>query len=415
MRARRALFVTYGAGHIAMVAPVIRELQQREPGIHIDFLALTTAAHAARAMGFTPLGYRDFAHWYGASSLQKHAAPLLAETRHPLIDEEETVAYLGINFEDLRLQLGAQAAAQAYAARGRWAFMPLHFMRRLLGHLQPDVVVTTNSPRSEEASIAVAAEMGIPSVCMVDLFSPVGDPFLDRTLYADALTTISDFGKKNLVAGGVPEDRIYVTGSPAFDSIFSETHHQEAISDRIQRRWEGLKVILWPGHLELLPHGMTQVTDPAEFPKRAEKVLRDYVAENENTALIVRYHPNHVSSFTPDLTQDRVLWSDAASRHVHRDIHMSDIVIVQATTVGLEAAIAGKSVISLDHSPSRVVFPCSQQGISRGIHSFEELPLAIDTAINVPFKSALARSSSSAATHVVKVIEHILSPAKVSG
>ena len=98
MRARRALFVTYGAGHISMVAPVIRELQQREPGIHIDLLALTTAAHAARAMGFTPLGYRDFAHWYDASSMQKHAAPLLADTRHPLIDEEETVAYLGINF-----------------------------------------------------------------------------------------------------------------------------------------------------------------------------------------------------------------------------------------------------------------------------------------------------------------------------
>jgi hypothetical protein len=293
--------------------------------------------------------------------------------------------------------------------------MPLNFMRRLLDHLQPDVVVTTNSPRSEEAAIAVAFELGIPSVCMVDLFSPAGDPFLDRNLYADALTTISDYGKSNLVAGGVPSERIHVTGSPAFDGIFSDIHRQEAISERIQRRWEGLKVILWPGHLELLPHGMAQVADPAEFPKITEKLLRDYVAQHGNTALIVRYHPNHVSSFTPDLTQERVLWSDAASRHVHRDIHLSDIVVVQATTVGLEAAIAGKSVISLDHSPSQIVFPCSQQGISRGVHSFTDLPLAIDEAIKEPFKSALARNSSSAAAQVVTVIEQTLNQVRVLG
>ena len=152
MRARRALFVTYGAGHIAMVAPVILELQKREPTIHIDLLALTTGHHAAKALGFTPLGYRDFAHWYNPETLQQLAAPLLADTRHPLIDEEESVAYLGINLNDLNLQLGEHAAQLAYAAKGRWSFMPLHFMRKVLEHLKPDVVVTTNSPRSEEVA-----------------------------------------------------------------------------------------------------------------------------------------------------------------------------------------------------------------------------------------------------------------------
>ncbi len=408
MQVRRALFVAYGAGHIAMVAPVIRELQRREPGVHIDLLALTTGAHAARTMGLTPLGYRDFAAWYDAATLKKHATPLLASTSHPLIDEEETVAYLGINFEDLHQQLGQQSAEQAYAERGRWAFMPLYFMRRLMLNLKPDVVVTTNSPRSEEAAIAVAAEIGIPSVCMVDLFSPAGDPFLNRTVYADAITTISDFGKRNLIAGGVPRERIYVTGSPAFDGIFSDVVQKEAMVDRIQLKWEGLNVILWPGHLELLPNGMAQVADPKEFPTLAERILRQYVSTHVNTALVVRYHPNHVDSFKQDLIQERVFWSDATTRHAHRDIHLSDIVVVQATTVALEAAIAGKSVISLDHSPSRLVFPCSQQGISRGVQSFEQLPLTIDEAIERPFKSMLASSSSTAAAQVVNVVKKLL-------
>ena len=405
MRARRALFVTYGAGHIAMVAPVIRELQRREPGIHIDLLALTTGAHAARAMGFAPLGYRDFVHWYNADTLQKHAAPVLADTRHPMIDEKETVAYLGINFEDLHQQLGAQAAAQAYAAKGRWAFMPLNFMRRLLDHLKPDVVVTTNSPRTEEASIAVAAEMDIPSVCMVDLFSPVGDPFLNRTVYADALTTISELGKRNLVAGGVQAERIHITGSPAFDSLTDPLPIKQAADDRARLGWQQLKVVLWPGHLELLPESMSKVDDPAKFPKDAERMLRNYVATNLHTALVVRYHPNHVAHFAADKKQDRVLWSDASTRHVHRDIHLCDVAVVQATTVGLEAAIAGKSVISLDHSPSRAVFPCSQQGISRGIESFAELPGALHAAFAHPFQSGIASSAGDAAKKVVTVIE----------
>ena len=407
MRARRALFVTYGAGHIAMVAPVIRKLQQREPGIHIDLLALTTGAHAARAMGFVPLGYRDFAHWYDAATLRKHAEPFLADTRHPLIDEKETVAYLGINFEDLHQQLGAQAAAQAYAARGRWAFMPLHFMRRLLGHLQPDVVITTNSPRSEEASIAVAAEMGIPSVCMVDLFSPAGDPFLSRKLYADALTTISELGKRNLVAGGVPAERIHITGSPAFDSLADPLRMQEAADDRIRLGWQNLRVILWAGNLEEPPPGLGEASDPAFLARRVERMLREYVRTHDDVAMVIRYHPNQTHHFNAGSPQERVLWSKPSLRHPHRDIHLANLAIVNGSTMGLEAAIAGKSVLSMDNSHSRHMSPLSDLGVARGVMSYEALYAAVHEALHQPFQSEFAKLKGAAAGRVVDVIDSL--------
>lgn len=391
-----------------MVLPVIRALREREPGIHVDLLALTTATHEARRQGFEPLGYRDFAHWYDAQTLRRHAVPLLESTRHPLIDEEETIAYLGINLEDLSERLGAEAAARTYAEAGRWAFHPISFMRRLLGYLKPDAVVATNSPRSEQAALEAAAELGIPTLCMVDLFSPAGDPFLDRKLYADALTTIGELGKHNLAVTGIDPARIHTTGNPAFDSLFAPRHHEDALADRRALGWEGLHVILWAGHLELLPPGMGQVADPAEFPRRAEQVLRDYVAKRKDTALIVRYHPNHAARFPPAGPQERVLWSPAAERHAHRDIQLCDMAVIQATTVGLEAAIAGKSVISLDHSPSRHVFPCSEQGVSRGVTSFEALPAALDRAIAQPFRSELARSEADSAAQVAAVIGQLL-------
>lgn len=388
--------------------PVIRALRERNPALHVDLLALTTAAHEARRQGFEVLGYRDFSHWYDTAVLLRHAQPFLEGTRHPLIDEQETIAYLGINLEELSRRLGPAAAATRFAELGRWAFEPVNFMKRVLQQLGSDVVVTTNSPRSEQAAIDAAAELGIPSVCMVDLFSPAGDPFLNRSRYADALTTIGEIGKKNLVAAGIAPERIHITGSPAFDSLFSPCHREDALADRRKLGWNGLKVILWPGHLEQLPPGMGTVENPGEFPREAERVLRDYVMRREDAALIVRYHPNHVSQFQIQSDQERVLWSDATSRHAHRDIQLCDIAVIQATTVGLEAAIAGKSVISLDHSPSRHVFPASELGVSRGVSSFDDLPAALDRAITVPFTSEFARRDTSSAAQVAAVVEQQL-------
>ena len=387
-----------------MVLPVIRALSRLAPDMKIDLMALTTAAHEARRQGFECLGYRDFASWYDARALAAVAAPLLADARHPLVDEAESVAYLGINLLDLQEQLGVQAARQLFAEKGRWAFRPRLFMERLLRHLRPDVVVATNSPRSEQAALDAAMSLGIPGVCMVDLFSPAGDPFLERTQYADRIVTISELGKSNMVAGGVPSERIRVTGNPAFDSLRDPRHAADAAADREALGWSGLRVILWAGHLELMPPGMGQVADPAAFPRQAEACLRDYVAHHPDTALVIRYHPNHAASFRSEVAQERVLWSEPAQRHTHRDIALADVVVVQATTVGLEAAIAAKSVLSLDHSPSRHIFPCSEQGVSRGVPSFEALPGALDEALAHPFISELARAGGEAASAGAAVI-----------
>lgn len=410
--AKRVLFVSYGAGHIAMVLPVIRALKAQHPHWHIDLMALTTGAHAARAQGFECMRYRDFAHWYDADHLHRLAKPLLDGTTHPQVDADETLAYLGINMHDLAEQLGPSQALDEVKARGRWAFMPVKFMERVLGHLQPDVLVTTNSPRSEQAAIEAARVLGIPSVCMVDLFSPPGDPFLARSHYADALTTISELGRRNMVSGGIPGERIHVTGSPAFDGLFEPSHRAQAERDRAAMGWSKKKVILWAGHLELLPPGMGQPDDPTEFPQHAEAALRAYVKAHDDVALIVRYHPNHAAHFRSSAQalagQERVLWSEASSRHVHRDIHLCDLAVIQATTVGLEAAIVGKSVLSLDHSPSRHVFPASDQGVSRGVASFAELPAALDAALTYPFKSELAQTEAAAAVAVAHVVQRMV-------
>ena len=392
---------------MAMVLAVMRELKVRDPDIHIDLLALTTGIDIAHRQGFTTIGYRDFVDWYDAGTLKKHALPHLAGTQHPLIDTAETTAYLGINLEDLHQQMGAQAAAQAYAAKGRWAFMPLNFMRRLMHQLKPDLVLTTNSPRSEQAAITVAAELGIPSVCMVDLFSPAGDPFLDRTHYADALTTINDLGKKNLVAGGVSAERIHVTGSPAFDGLADPQRQQAALDDRAQLGWQKLKIVLWAGNLEAPPPGLGKASEPAYLAQRVEGILREYVSAHSEVALVIRYHPNQAHHFDASRQQERVLWSQAELRHPHLDIHLADLVIVNGSTIGLEAAIAGKSVLAMDNSHGRHIFPLSDCGVARGVPSYDALAATVHQALEQPFQSEFNQMPGSAAGRVVDVMDSL--------
>jgi hypothetical protein len=407
MTARKVLFVTYGGGHVAMAMPVIRQLQARHPDWSMPLMALTTGAQIAKRGGFESLGYQDFAHWYEPATLHALAAPLMTDTQHPLVSREETEAYLGINLADLHATLGSEAARALYARRGRWAFHPLPFMRRLMKELKPDVVVATNSPRSEAAALEAASEQGIPSLCMVDLFSPAGDPFFARTHYADVITTIDELGRRNLAAGGVPSGRIRITGSPAFDALASPERISQARAERAQRGWQDLKVILWAGNREECMPAHGPESDPSWLALQVEQRLRAFVASHPEAALIIRYHPNQVQHFSSGEPQPRVLWSDPLSRPAHLDIQMADIVVVNGSTVGLEAAMAGKSVLSMDNSPSRHIFPLSDFGVSRGVASFDDLePMLLDSMAR-PHRSGFADQNGHAAERVAGLIESL--------
>lgn len=404
MKSARVLAVCYGNGHIAMVLPVLRALRSREPGIHIDLLALTTAAHEARRQGFTPLGYRDFAHSYDAATLLRHAAPLLADTRHPLVDPRETVAYLGINLEELERRHG-YGAARRYAQFGRAAFLPLDFMRRVFRLLSPDLLLTTNSPRSEQAAIEIAAERGVPSLCMVDLFSPEGCAFLKRRHHADVVTTLNEHGKRNLVRGAVPATRIHVTGNPAFDSLADTRPFAEDVErDRRRLGWEQLKVILWAGNLELAGTG----TAPAGFPLEVERRLRHYIATHPDSALVIRYHPNQLQHFEAGTPHPRIFWSNPHERHPNRDIMLADLVLINGSTMGLQAALAGKSVLSMDNAPSRRLSAIGESGIALGVADFEALEHALEAALEAPFRCAFSHPGPDAAGRVADLAEGLL-------
>jgi hypothetical protein len=368
-----ALFVTYGNGHIAKVAPVVRALEAK--GIECVVLALTLGYKQSQAMGLVPLGYKDFLHLVDREKALHYGRKLWPENRHPDVDEFESCCYLGINYLDWVEAHGEEAAAQLYATKGRRGFLPLRFLGKVIDALAPAVVVSTSSPRSEQAAIEAAVARKIPSLTMLDLFANPHDTYLRHQVYADRITAASQLAGRQLVAAGIEPERIRVTGCPAYDYLKDPAYAGEGDALKRSLGWERLSVLLWAASLEVDVPGF-----PAEYAgtglgETVERRLREWVRGRRDVALIVRYHPTQYHLFVDQGPQERVYVSNPTIDPLRAQLHAADTVLVQTSTVGFEAALLGKRLLNLAFSPVVVTteYDFSKLGLGEAVPSMDEL------------------------------------------
>ena len=407
-RAPRVLFVAYGGGHVGMVLPVIRELEAQWPGVDCQLMALTTGHLKAKAQRPT-LGYLDFLHLVDGRAARLWGERLSEGNTSPDVPIEETFAYLGINYLDLIAQHGEAGAADHYRQHGRYGFLPLHFMRQVIGALQPDVVVATNSPRSEQAALETAKTLGVPSVGMVDLFGLDSDTYVVRNIKPDWTCVIADRVRERLVERGFPSEGVVVTGNPAFDGLFTEDNRRRAKAFVAERGWQDLRPVLFAGHWEPQAHPATPVPVGQALPREIETVLRDHVRQRPDLALMVRYHPSDWTQYPRLADEPRIHFSEPPKEPIHPLILASEAVVVQTSTVGLESAVAGKPVISVENSPAaHIWFSLAAQGVSTGCAEPGDLPSTLARVLDGRITSASPafRSDGRAASRVAQVVRN---------
>lgn len=402
---RKALFVTYGGGHASMVLPVMRELRLIDPQVECVVLALTTAYASAKKAGERPLGYKDLLHLVDASQALRWGEALLEANSSPDVSREESVAYLGINYLDLIVQHGEAGAAQLYAEKGRYGFLPMRFMSLLMDAFGPDVVVATNSPRSEEAALAVAVARAVPSVGMVDLFGLDSDTYVLRDVKPDWTCVIADSVRDRLIKRGFASDRVKVTGNPGFDGLFTSKNRELADAFVNRKGWQGKDIIFNAGAWEPVSHPNTDIPAGRSFPIEIEGILREYVHSRPNTALIQRYHPGDWFQYPRWPMEPNVHFSEPPNEAIHPLLLASTVVVNTNSTVGLEAAVAGKLVVSIENSPSvHHWFSLAKLGVSHPSPTQADLPGVLDSVLEHRRGSSTFHSDGQAALRVARVV-----------
>ena len=406
---KKILFVAYGGGHIAMVLPVIRAIRKLDPSVHIDLIALTTAYESAKNAGENPRQYSDFHDLLEIQDKLFVESYIPSFTKHPSISDDEHRIYNAVNHLDLIEQHGQAEATAKIGKFGRYCYYPLSFFKRILKELSPDVVVTTNSPRSEEAALEAAMHLGIRTLSMTDLFALPEDPFRRRKRHADIVTVLSQNVYDTLANCGVPKDRLRVTGNPAFDGLRSSENVSKAKDFLEKQNWIGKKIILWAGHLDDYSSANPIISKATAYPKQVEAALRAWILNNEDYALIVRYHPNERQHFPQGECHPRI-YNSTWSQHIHEAILASDAVVVQMSTVGLESAVANKPVVALVNSPSCLVANFNYQalGIAYAANSIEELPAVIEHALIAGCTAKGLITSGESARLIANEIEKLL-------
>jgi hypothetical protein len=370
---KKILCVCYGAGHVAMMIPMIRSLQSRGDW-DVTVLGLTTAAAKLSAAGIPSIGFRDLVT-EGDQEALRLGEELVGEAAAGPVSREESIAYMGLSYQEMIEDHGREQADRRYQESGRAAFLPVRRLGRLLDRLQPDVVLTTNSPRAERAAIVAAGQRGIPSLCMVDLMCELQLPWMRSNDFATKISFPNEQERRRVLSAGRSAEGLFVAGNPAQDALASPELPGLARDMRLKRGWTANRLtVLWASTTEPLRSPYTGEAGDPRLPQLIEQELMSIAKRRPEWTFILRPHPSENRTIAPSSPNIEI---SGASDPLYVLLHAVDVVIVTISTVGYEAALAGKPVVSVNRSVLTSALPYSELGVSRGVVTEGEIEAAL--------------------------------------
>jgi hypothetical protein len=365
----KVFLASYGGAHAVAVLPVWHELRRR--GHEPFLLALTTAKTMAERAGVTFSTPADYVDFFDPSI--RHWGERLADRHHTEgkgISREDSVAYLGVSFRDLASDIGESAAWERYESEGLWCFTPTYFLEEVLKRERPDVVVATTSPRMERAALRAAYRLGIPSLCLVELFGIQEESWISRPDNGDFAAISRPRTGDTLAAAGRDRGTIALTGSPMFDQLADSSL---PASGRLWRQERGIDdsdhLVFWAEQPE-----PTQPLLPRQVRSHLAQVCRQ-----RGWKLVVRLHPSSTDT-SKEVMEPGLLVSrgDEPLTHV---IHAADVAVTLTSTVGMEALLSDKPLLVPQLSPNTRLAPYSAEDGALTVPTMEMIELGLETLL----------------------------------
>jgi len=365
MRPLNIIIVSYGGAHFKILNQLYAELTGRGNVANVTFIALTSSRVNAEREGIVFSQLKDFIHLFDEERVRKLGCALVNKEDLTL-DYDESVLYHGLGFSDLIQQVGEAEAAEIYRHHGRACFMPVNVMTTIIKSLSANIVIATDSPRYEQAALTASFRTGAESICIPTLFGnrEIADELHSSTgltmylpQYHTALVS-HQLAKGRILEREVNRDprSIVVTGSPIFDSVASQYSEQyQPFLSRDQLNFD--KIYFYA----------TQDYGNSEVILR--EALVPFITRQNNCLLVVKPHPGEPKDRYENLSKIKGVF--VATDWEANDIaFVSDVIIVEDSTVGLESLVMGKCVLAIDLRP----------GKNNNFRDFNLCPIFDDTA-----------------------------------
>ncbi|MGE4297195.1 MAG: hypothetical protein AB7E47_04125 [Desulfovibrionaceae bacterium] len=327
---KKVLIVTYGGGHVNLMVPVYRLLPDT---LDTSYVGLSIAGPVLERAGIPYTNYSSYADRIMDADALRFGEELAARWHvEGKVPREESVAYLGCGMRDLVRTEGEAVARERLDTLGRKAFVPTWTMERIIDAERPDLIVTTNSPRSERAATLIGNAKGIPTLNIHD-----GLAFEERHhLTADRLAVMCGITRDNLIRTGHDAARITITGQPAFDPIVREI--EEFDRDALCRR-HGLdpagRYILFGSQRQVDEALLVGVIDTVERAMPGHRLL-------------VKPHPGEDPAMFEHVLASRGGFSFFRDVPIRELICASDLMVSLWSTISLEAVLMRRPLIQLN-------------------------------------------------------------------
>lgn len=385
---KKILFVSYGGGHIKILLPIVKCCKKNN--IPYELMALTTAKSNTLAEGIPSKGYKEFSNINDKEKIIKYGKDILLENYNPNsnLDEEESIYYLGINWLENVNRYGENTTKRLYKKVKRHSFLPIKFFEELISKNNFELIVTTNSPKSERAALIAANNLGVKSVRIEDLFFDDNLQMeLIKKMEDDYMTSIGKFRasptkifvmceftkelykeKKEIMLLDSPESDILVTGQPILDRFSEKFNNNLKNTTSKESKY---KYVLWCHQNETIDENEVYL------------IIRNWLKEysSKELKLGIRLHPGYenekykIEELFVNLN-DNYFFIDPNSS-IEESIKSCKVLIAQESTTMLEAFFLRKRSISIDPKKVRSKIPYVVNGICKSIQNHNELDTLI--------------------------------------
>jgi hypothetical protein len=333
------LIACYGGGHAQSLIPVAKKLREHQ-FIDLTIIGFTTARSMFERAGLDVLGYDALLDDSDYKWVEK-ARAMVPTLGHSDVRYEETLAYYAIGLKNLVLEYGEEQGLLLYKQKKRKIFFPKKTFIDFLKKNRQDFVITSTSPRSELALLHASSCLNIPNLAVSDLFLQHESSYICSRKYASNVTVISPYVSDFLKSRGFPvENTIHVTGNPAFDCLINYDLKRNA---KEIRSFIGCpqneKIITWictPSNTSLTGKVFVET-------KKVIDYLEWFCKKHTGYRYLIRQHPNSIIELNHT---DSSLSLPNVS--IEECLHLSDILMMETSTVGLQAALLNKPVVTIN-------------------------------------------------------------------